>query len=70
MNLRDNDSTEITLLRILKYRPSAEMTGKSFFHVLRTLRVSTVLFQLLQNTRKGGSQREILPPGLKLSELK
>ena len=38
MNLKDNDSTEITLLGILKYRPSAEMTGEVFLSRIKNIK--------------------------------
>lgn len=38
MNPKDNDSTEIALLRILKYKPSAEMTGKVFLSLIKNMK--------------------------------
>lgn len=70
MNPKDNDSTEIYLLGKLKYRPSAEVSGKVFLSPIKSMKSFKFLLELLWNKRKGKSKREILSPRLKLSEWK
>lgn len=38
MNPKDNDGTQIPLLGILKYRTSAEMTGKVFLSPVKNVK--------------------------------
>ena len=38
MNLKNNGSTEITLLGILKYRPSAEVTEEVFLSPVKNIK--------------------------------
>lgn len=69
MNLKD--STEITLLGILKYRLSAEMTGKVFLsHVKNIKSFKCFLSTTAEQEKRWEPVREILPPRLKLSEWK
>lgn len=71
MNLKENDSTEITLLGILKYRPSTEMTGEVFLSCIKNIKgFKFFVSAIAEHEKRWEPEKEILPPRLTLSEWK
>lgn len=71
MNLKDNDGTEITLLGILKYRPSTEMTGEVFVSCIKNIKgFKFFVSAIAEHEKRWEPEKEILLPRLTLSEWK
>lgn len=66
MSLKDSTET-----RILKYRPSAEMTGNvTLSHIKNIKSFKCFVSATAEHEKRWEPEREILPPRFKLSESK